>query len=60
MSYSEIKGDPIIGMDVWEHAYYLKHRSQRAKYIKDFFKVLCWKTAEENYQKLINKDNEDN
>jgi len=60
MSYSEIKGDPIIGMDVWEHAYYLKHKSKRASYIKDFFKVLCWKTAEENYQKLINKDNEDN
>lgn len=59
MSYSEIKGDPVIGMDVWEHAYYLKHKSKRASYINSFFKVLCWKTAEENYQKLIKKDNED-
>ena len=54
MSYSEIKGDPIIGMDVWEHAYYLKHKSQRAKYIDDFFKVLCWRSAEKRYQQIIN------
>jgi len=60
MSYSEIKGDPIIGMDVWEHAYYLKHKSQRGNYIKNFFKVMCWKTAEDTYQKLTNKDNENN
>lgn len=60
MSYSEIKGDPIIGMDVWEHAYYLKHKSQRGNYIKNFFKVMCWKTAEDTYQKLNNKDNENN
>ena len=56
MSYSEVKGDPIIGMDVWEHAYYLKHKSKRANYIKDFFKVLDWNKAEENYQRIINKD----
>jgi Fe-Mn family superoxide dismutase len=56
MSYSEVKGEPIIGMDVWEHAYYLKHRSQRAKYISDFFKVLDWNKAEENYQKILNRE----
>ena len=56
MSYSEVKGDPIIGMDVWEHAYYLKHKSQRANYIKDFFKVLDWNKAEENYQRILNRE----
>ena len=50
MSYSEVKGIPIIGMDVWEHAYYLKHRSKRGDYIKDFFKVLNWDKAEEIYK----------
>ena len=54
MAYSEVKGDPIIGMDVWEHSYYLKHKSKRGDYIKDFFKVLCWRSAEENYQKILN------
>ena len=50
MSYSEVKGIPIIGMDVWEHAYYLKHKSKRGDYIKDFFKVLNWDKAEEVYK----------
>jgi len=54
MSYSEIKGIPVIGMDVWEHAYYLKHKSKRGDYIKDFFKVLNWDKAEEIYQKAKN------
>ena len=48
------KGKVIIGMDVWEHAYYLKHKSQRGDYIDDFFEVLCWNQAEENYQNIIN------
>ena len=46
----------LLTCDVWEHAYYLKHKSQRANYIKDFFKVLDWNKAEENYQRIINKD----
>ena len=38
---------PILGMDVWEHAYYLKHRSKRGSYINDFFRVVDWKVVEE-------------
>ena len=47
-------GYPVLGLDVWEHAYYLKHKSQRGDYIDDFFEVLCWNQAEENYQNIIN------
>lgn len=54
MSYSEIKGIPLVGMDVWEHAYYLKHKSKRGEYIKDFFKVLNWNKVEELYQSTKN------
>ena len=48
------EGKVIIGMDVWEHAYYLQHKSQRGDYIDDFFEVLDWNKAEENYQNIIN------
>jgi len=42
----DFKGKILIAMDVWEHAYYLKHKSQRASYINDFFKVVDYKVAE--------------
>ena len=44
---SGCSGIPILGMDVWEHAYYLKHRSKRGSYINDFFRVIDWKVVEE-------------
>jgi Fe-Mn family superoxide dismutase len=37
----------LLGMDVWEHAYYLKHKADRAAYVKDFFKVINWNTVSE-------------
>ena len=43
----DFKGEILIAMDVWEHAYYLKHKSQRGKYIGDFFRVIDYKVAEE-------------
>ncbi|MCC6639314.1 superoxide dismutase [Candidatus Falkowbacteria bacterium] len=36
---------PIIGLDVWAHAYYLKHQNKRADYIKDFWEVLDWSSV---------------
>ena len=44
---------PILNIDVWEHAYYLKHYNKRADYIDDWFHVVDWERAEENYQKCI-------
>lgn len=40
---------PIFNIDVWEHAYYLKHYNLRKDYIDDWFKVLDWEKAQENY-----------
>lgn len=43
---------PILAIDVWEHAYYLKCRNLRADYVDAFFKVLDWKAVEENYDRV--------
>lgn len=45
-------GTPILGIDVWEHAYYLKYKNLRAEYIKAFFKALDWNLVELNYQNV--------
>lgn len=45
---------PILGIDVWEHAYYLKYKNLRADYVKAFFNVIDWRAVAEYYERIKN------
>lgn len=46
---------PIFGIDVWEHAYYLKYKNLRAEYIKAIFNVVDWQAVQKNYEQALNR-----
>lgn len=49
MDVADVKGTPIIGLDVWEHAYYLKFQNRRADFVDAFWNVIDWNTAEARF-----------